>query len=153
AVLGTAMNLRGGITVANENITLTDAGAANINVSTSTGQLGSTNGNNTWAGNVVIAGSANGVGNGTGAGLVAIGAASGTTLTISGVISGNSDAGPVVGTWTKVGTGTVVLTGSSPNTFGGFTRVFNGALVVEKDGAFGAPGVDGFVDTAVLINS
>jgi fibronectin-binding autotransporter adhesin len=121
--------LTNNITLAN-NITVTN-GSAN---SAGPGQIDNLSGNNTITGTISIAG---GVQN-SGSGLPTIGAQAGT-LTLSGVMQ--NGAGPAFG-WAKVGPGTVVLTGTSPNTYTGITRLFGGYLIAEKDQAFGA-GVGG----------
>ena len=122
----------GGITVAN-NITLTNGSGG----SNGPGQLDNQSGDNVVTGTVSLAGAIANLGSG----LVTIGASAGT-LRINGVIQNGS--GLVPGAFAKVGPGTVILGGDSPNTFTNLTRVFGGYLMVEKDGAFGAGSVGGY---------
>jgi fibronectin-binding autotransporter adhesin len=97
------------------------------------GALDSGGGTNTWAGNIVLAGT--GV-NGTDPTINQVSAATGATLVLSGVISDPADLGALA----KSGDGDVVLTGASANTYGERTRVYGGRLIIEKDGALGSAG-------------
>ena len=132
----------GGNRVIAENLQLRGGGQA----ATSLGQLRNTAGTNTWSGNIVM----NGLINNLGTGFASIGASAGT-LVVTGLISSlNAGANtPGVG-WGKMGTGTVVLRGTTPNTNVGLLRQFNGTLVIESDGALGVNTVDGSFDNAFL---
>jgi hypothetical protein len=98
------------------------------------GALENFTGDNTWSGPVLLGGLNNNQGQ---TGLNQIGAAAGTTLTISGVIQNNTSSA----SWAKVGAGDLVLTGASPNTYTNLTRLFDGRLIVEKNGALGTAGL------------
>jgi autotransporter-associated beta strand protein len=93
------------------------------------GALANTVGNNYWAGPVVLGSPAPNV-----AVAAAVGAAAGTSLTVSGVVS--SPNGPFV--LTKVDAGRVVL--DNANTYTGTTLVAEGALTVRDSNALGAVG-------------
>jgi autotransporter-associated beta strand protein len=109
------LELRGGLTFdPTEALTLNDLGS-----STDISPLQNRSGNNTWAGTINLATSSS------------IGAASGTTLTITGVISG-----PSTSLFEKLGTGVVVL--AVGNTYAGSTVVAAGTLVVQDPAALGA---------------
>ena len=104
------LELEGGITVTGETLTLN--GVGNFY-----GALSSTNGSNTWAGNVTI-GSAG----------TRLGTTTGTTLTVSGIIdSGAVETGLIVRTQDL--TSTVVLSGA--NTYLGDTNVLIGKLQLD----------------------
>jgi fibronectin-binding autotransporter adhesin len=108
------LQLRGGLTFdPTEALTLNDSGLNDV------GALQNGSGNNTWAGTIRLATSAS------------IGAASGTTLTIAGVIGG-----PAASTLTKAGWGAVVL--ATGNTYAGPTVVAAGTLVAADPAALGA---------------
>jgi autotransporter-associated beta strand protein len=120
---GATLQLAGGITISTQALTLNGNGFNGV------GALDSASGNNTW----ITPGTVNPF---TLASNSAIGADSGSTLTINGVI-GESSAGTAM---TKVGVGTVVLTGSKSNTYSGLTSVNGGQLQLNKSGAFAVPG-------------
>ncbi len=93
------------------------------------GALQNVSGNNTWSGNVVLNGTQN---NHSDTGMNQISAAAGTTLTVSGVMQNGTGT-----SWNKGGAGDVVLGGASPNTYTNLTRIFEGRLIIEKNGALG----------------
>src|SRR5204863_4643961 len=82
------------------------------------GALENFTGANTWSGNVFLAGLNNNLNE---TGLNQIGAATGTTLALSGVIANSTSSA----SWAKVGAGDLVLTGASANTYSNLTRLFN----------------------------
>lgn len=131
---GGTLQLSGNV---NYDLPLTIGGGGLNGVSTtasgSTGALDNLSGDNTWMGNVTLAGTG---ANGTDPLENQIGAAGGT-LRIYGVIQ---DAAGVSATWGKPGNGDVVLGGAGANTYTGLTRVFGGRLILQKDGALGAAG-------------
>jgi autotransporter-associated beta strand protein len=94
----------------NENLTLNGFGPAND------GALLNANGNNTWAGNVVLNSDSS------------IGASAGTTLNVSGQISDNGSGHNL----TKVGAGQVVFSSAAGNTYRGTTTINNGTLSVNN---------------------
>lgn len=119
--LGAALEASGGITSA-EPLTLSGGGlgmAAPAVPSGNTGALRSVAGNNTFSGNVTLSAA------GTGLGGVGVGADAGSTLVLSGVISGT------VGL-TKLGPGTVEFAGSGANTFTGGVNINEGTLRLNK---------------------
>jgi autotransporter-associated beta strand protein len=121
---GASLQLAGGITISTQTLTLNGNGFNGL------GALDSASGNNTW----ITPATVNPF---TLASNSAIGADSGSKLTINGVI-GESSAGTAM---TKVGVGTVVLTGSTSNTYSGLTSVNGGQLQLNKSGgAFAVPG-------------
>lgn len=83
--------------------------------------------NSIWAGGVTLAGDITGTGDGN------IGANSGQSGTISGVIGETGGSRSL----TKVGGGTTVLAGTSNNTYSGLTNVVGGALNIQHAGALG----------------
>ncbi len=93
-------------------------------------RLDNSSGTNTWTGTITLLGAG---GNGGDPTLNQIGA-SGGTLTVSGAIV---DTTSTAASLAKSGSGDVVYTGASPNTYQGLTRVFGGRLIIEKDGALG----------------
>ncbi|HEY5313448.1 MAG TPA: autotransporter-associated beta strand repeat-containing protein, partial [Pirellulales bacterium] len=95
-----------------------------------TGALRSTSGTNTWAGSVLLSGSS--------AGTNFIGVDSGQ-LTITGTVSEFTTGSGLA----KVGAGTLVLGGSSSNTFTGLTTIDQGRLQLNKSGAANAIGSGG----------
>lgn len=104
------LELEGGITVSGETLTIN--GVGNF-----LGALSSTSGSNTWAGNVTI-GSAG----------TRLGASTGNTLTVSGIIdSGAVDTGLVIRTSDL--SSTVILSGA--NTYLGDTSVLIGKLQLD----------------------
>jgi autotransporter-associated beta strand protein len=121
---GNGLNLGQGV---NQQLVLAGLGAGG-----GLGALENITGNNTWSGAVVLNGANNNQGQ---LGLNQISAATGTTLTLSGVIQNGAGT-----SWAKIGAGDVVLTGNSPNTYTNLTRTFGGRLIVEKDAALGAAG-------------
>lgn len=104
--------------VAGEALTLSGKGQASI------GALDNVSGTNTWSGPVVLTKT-------TPNPNVFLGAEGGT-LTLSGVVSGTAGL-------TKVGTGTIVLGGSSANTYAGITRVNAGLLSLDKSSGLAIP--------------
>ncbi len=113
---GATLALAGaGTTFAANALTLNGAGVGGD------GALRNAAGNNNWTGTVALATDST------------VGAAASTTLTISGVVSGT-------GAFTKVGDGTVALTGT--NTFTGATNLNAGILSISNQNNLGAnPGV------------
>jgi autotransporter-associated beta strand protein len=61
--------------------------------------------------------------------------------------------GSAASTWVKTGAGDVVLTGSSPNSYTGLTRLFGGWLIIEKNGALGGAGSDSVASGNFFQNS
>jgi autotransporter-associated beta strand protein len=120
------LQLAGGITIADKTVTLTGGGTTR-----GSAQLMSSSGSNVWAGKIILGGNSNNAD----AGLPTIGAAAGATLRVSGVIE--AVPGATATSFAKTGPGMLVLSGDSPNTYTGLSRVFNGTLVIEKDGALG----------------
>ncbi len=131
---GGTLQLSGNV---NYNLPITIGGGGVNGVSLtmpgSLGALDNLSDDNTWSGIVTLAGSG---ANGTDPLENQIGAQSGV-LRVTGVVQ---DAVSVAATWAKTGDGDVVLGGAAANTFSGFTRVFGGRLVIEKDGALGTAG-------------
>ena len=116
---GGTLRVGNGVTVGADGITLRINGAG----SGAQGALSVAQGSGTWNGPVTIASDG-----------AAVGAAAGAQLTISGVIGDGATPLPL----TKVGAGTVVLTGA--NTYRGGTIVNAGTLAVDTDEALGATG-------------
>ena len=111
---GATLALAGGHTFAANALTLNGEGAGSV------GALHNAAGNNTWTGTVALASPSS------------IGAAAGTALTVSGVVSGT-------GNLVKVGDGRLNLTGV--NTYSGSTQVNAGTLGLAADSGLGtAPG-------------
>lgn len=129
---GAALQVQGGITIGNENLTLNGSGIAND------GALRSISGNNSWAGNFTLnsdsriasdAGTLTLTGdiNSNGFLLTVSGAGN---VTASGLLSGTGSG------LTKSGTGTLTLSGTANNTYNGVTMVTNGELDLNmKPGA------------------
>lgn len=113
---GATLRLNGNGLAVNETLTLAGTGAANA------GALANTGGNNTLSGNIAMTAHS------------AIGAASGTTLTTSGTISGAFGL-------TKVGDGGLTVAGTS--TYTGPTTVRAGTLTVATSAPSGANGALG----------
>jgi fibronectin-binding autotransporter adhesin len=117
---GAALAFGGGITVA-EPLTLNGTGiggtGALLGLALNTGD------DDTWSGPITLA-SDTSIGARPGAG---------TLLTISGVVSGP-------GALIKTGTGPMVLSGGSANTYTGTTTVGQGDLLLHKAGALGTSG-------------
>ncbi len=99
-----------------------------------TGALDSLAGTNTWSGDINLLGAGS---IGTDPTINQVSAAAGATLVLSGILQ---NSGAVIATLAKSGAGDVVLTGASPNTYTGLTRVYGGRLIIEKDLALGAEG-------------
>jgi autotransporter-associated beta strand protein len=113
---GATLELQGGLTFdPTESLTLNGPGVNGA------GALLNGSGSNTWDGTITLASS------------TAIGAATGSTLTIDGVISGPYTSNP-----SFVGGGTVVL--AAADTFQGYTTVMAGILALANANALtGAP--------------
>ncbi|MBI1207738.1 MAG: DUF4347 domain-containing protein [Azospirillum sp.] len=124
---GTTLQLQGGITLA-EAITI-NAAEALINAS----------GDNTISGNIVVA---------SASGNPDFLAAAGSTLTLSGVISGTTTTNLFFGSSTQ--TGTIVLSGN--NTFNNYVSIRGGTVVAAHNNAFGAAanGISSFISGATL---
>jgi fibronectin-binding autotransporter adhesin len=106
------------VAIVGESLTLNGTGIASTGVLTATGTASN-------SGSVTLAsGSSIGV------------AAALDTLTLSGVISGAN-------TLTKVGLGTLVLSGSGANTYSGLTTISGGTLVLNKTAGVNAIAGDG----------
>ncbi|HEV2293374.1 MAG TPA: GH25 family lysozyme [Tepidisphaeraceae bacterium] len=130
-------------------IRLGGRGVADGSQNVGAGALQNVSGSNTWSGNVVLVGGNHNQGQ---AGLNQISAAAGTTLTLSGVIQDNVSG--VLRSWAKIGPGDVILAGASPNTYSNLTRVFDGRLIIEKNGALGATNpLDAGASTLQLANT
>jgi fibronectin-binding autotransporter adhesin len=99
-----------------------------------TGALDSLSGSNTWTGTINLLGAGS---SGTDPTINQVSAAAGASLVLSGILQ---NSGAVTATLAKSGAGDVVLTGASPNTYTGLTRVYGGTLILEKDLALGAEG-------------
>ncbi len=111
-----------GFTVVNEFLTLNGAGPAGL---ANPGSLTDTKGDNTWAGPVVLGSpSPNGSD-------VTVGAAAGTNLTISGVVSSPNGSYQLV----KRDAGRLIL--NNANTYTGATAVQEGVLNVRDSNALG----------------
>jgi len=122
--VGNTLGFQGGINYATtEGVTVAGTGAGGRN-----GGIDNISGNNTFAGNITLWDVA-------GSGGATIGAASGTQLTLTGVVSGSAATANL----TVGGAGTIVLGGSAGvNTYTGTTTINSGAtLVAAKDGALG----------------
>jgi autotransporter-associated beta strand protein len=115
---GAVLELQGASILTSVPLTLN--GTATINASG--GMLLNVSGNNTWAGNVLV------IGAGSVTGASTVGVAAGTSLTLSGVISGSGISGDL----TKILPGTLVFSGSSANTDTGTTTVNEGTLLLSK---------------------
>ncbi len=120
-----------GFTVSNELLTLNGTGF-------SVASLENVNGNNTWAGNVILS-SAAGVTSSN------IGAAAGTKLTISGVISDPNGATSL----NKVDTGELIL--PTVNTYRGSTTVTAGIVDIRDSQALGTGTVTVNTGTALQL--
>jgi autotransporter-associated beta strand protein len=107
------------VTVSGEALTLNGAGVTGAEA----GSLRNVSGNNTWAGFVTLATNA------------AIGADTGTQLTVTGNIQDPATAPVPASSLTKVGPGTVVL--PNANTYTGETVVNGGILNVRNTSALG----------------
>lgn len=103
------LEMAGGITVSNRNLTLYGAGISNK------GSLYNASGDNTWAGGIDLGSTNN----------ATIGVTNATMLIVKGVVSGNAAGG-----LTKTGTGALVLEGA--NTYSNGTTVSQGLLLVEN---------------------
>lgn len=115
---GTAVNsggvlaLRFGIAVGGEALTLTGTGQSSF------GALSSSFGSNTWTGNITLSGNAT------------VSVASGDYLNLSGGVSGGFGL-------TKTGTGTLLFSGATANSYTGTTTVNAGTLELSKSVASG----------------
>jgi len=101
----------GDINVVGKTITINGTGVSSV------GALSSVGGNNTWAGNVILGSTAARIGNAT---------LSGTTFTISGVISDGGQGFDLAIRNTNGSTSTVLLSGA--NTYRGNTQIVVGIL-------------------------
>ena len=119
---GATLQVQGGITVANEPLTLNGSGVNNV------GALENFSGANTWAGNILLNGNSS----------IAVRF---LALDLAGAIGESSAA-----SLTKVGPGTLVLSGSSSNTYTGTTFVNSGILQLNKSG--GATAINGNLQIA-----
>jgi len=108
------LEMAGGITVANRNLTLFGEGVG------SKGSLYNASGDNTWAGGIDLGSTSN----------ATIGVTNATMLIVKGVVSGNAAGG-----LTKTGTGALVLEGD--NTYSTGTTVSQGLLLVENTSGSG----------------
>ena len=106
------IRLTGGVTV-NRPITI------NTRPDSNQGSIYSLLGTNTWAGNITIAGND-----------ARLGAPSGQTLIISGAIDGPSTY--ALGIRSDAADGTVVLSGTAPNTYQGATNAYSGILRIAS---------------------
>jgi autotransporter-associated beta strand protein len=105
---GATLQLQGGIVIGAEALSLSGNGVANA------GALRNVSGDNTFGGAITIV-SASYIGSDAG------------TLTLSNLITDTSAFG-----YTKVGAGTVLLSGASANTANGLTLVNEGTLILAK---------------------
>ncbi|HEY5314514.1 MAG TPA: autotransporter-associated beta strand repeat-containing protein, partial [Pirellulales bacterium] len=122
---GGALDISGNQTFTNKLTLYNESTIDSGSVGFLTGALRSTSGNNTWGGNVVLAG--------VSAAVNYIGVDSGL-LTINGTISESATGSGLA----KVGAGTLVLGGSSSNTYTGLTTVYQGTLQLNKSGSANA---------------
>lgn len=131
---GASLGLQGGVSIA-EPLAIREGGIGfGTAVSTEgVGALRNLSGTNTWSGNIDLAGGNN-----------LIGADSGSTLIISGVIS---DALSESQRLIKAGSGTLRFTGSQANVYRGDTHVLEGTLELGKDA-----GVNAFWGNLVIGN-
>ncbi|MBI5691738.1 MAG: autotransporter-associated beta strand repeat-containing protein [Verrucomicrobia bacterium] len=115
---GGTLGFQGGTTYSTtEAVTVQGTGAAGRN-----GAIDNLSGTNTFAGNVTLAGA------------TTMGAAAGSQLSLSGVISGAQNL-------TVGGSGVIVLDGAANNTYSGTTTINSGAtLIVDKNNALGTTG-------------
>ncbi|MDI1249894.1 MAG: autotransporter-associated beta strand repeat-containing protein [Lacunisphaera sp.] len=119
---GTTVNSGGTLALNGTGLAVAEGLTLNGTGSAGQGALHTATGTNTWTGTVALGGDAS------------IGAASGTTLTVSGVVSG-ADGNDL----TKAGSGTLVLSGT--NTYTGATNVTAGTLVISNENNLGgSPG-------------
>src|SRR5262249_8762216 len=119
-----------GFTVLDEVLTLNGA------YKDGTGALLNVQGNNTWAGSVLLGSPS------PNTAAVSIGVTAGTTLTISGVINDpNAPGNPL----TKVGAGEMVL--NNANLYTGTTTVAQGILDIRDSNALGFAGGGGTIVT------
>ena len=107
---GGTLQIQGGITVAGESLGVNGAGVSSL------GAVRNMAGSNTWTGTVALTSAS-------------ISAEPGTSLTISGVMSGS--------TLTKLGNGTLIIAGASNNSYTGLTTVSAGVLNIQKAQALG----------------
>jgi fibronectin-binding autotransporter adhesin len=131
---GSALEISGSDTFTNQ-VNLNDSATNDLDAGSNgffTGALRSTSGTNVWSGLVVLNGNV---------GTSFIGVDSGQ-LTLSNVISGFAGAAQAL---TKVGAGTLVMSGSSSNTYTGLTTVDQGTLVLNKSGSANAINTGGIV--------
>jgi fibronectin-binding autotransporter adhesin len=117
---GATLGLQGNITITGEQINLTT-----VTVAPTANALSNLSGSNTITGNISLVGA-----NANDA--IRINAAGGSDLTLSGVISEATNAKVL----TKVGTGTLVLSGA--NTYTGLTNITAGTLTAANNAALGS---------------
>src|SRR5690606_30043858 len=110
-----------------DNITIASGEDLSLTGGTVSNALYNLTGDNTYAGNVTLVNSANDV---------RIGAASGTTLDITGNVGESGGATNLI----KTDVGTVVLSGN--NTYTGLTNIAGGTLVAGSNTALGATSGD-----------
>ena len=118
---GGEVDLTGGITVSS-SLTLNGSGT------TGRFALGSPTGNDTWSGNILLAGDST------------VGSLGGGALTLSGVISGSANL-----TVNGIGFSVITLSGATGNTFTGSTTVIAGVLLLDKTALFATVGAGGLV--------
>ncbi len=129
AAFGGSLQLTGNVSY-NLPLTISDSYTAGL-AAGSQGGLDSLSGSNTWSGTITLTG--NGL-NSNERQLNTISAQTGSTLVLSGqIVEGGTTSIGVA----KTGLGTLVLTGTQPNTLTELFRQFGGTIIVEKDGAFG----------------
>jgi fibronectin-binding autotransporter adhesin len=103
-----------GVSVGNKLLSISGTGVTNLGAGSGTGALINTSGINSWSGNVVLSSNST------------IAVASGSSLTLSGAISGSGFG------ITKILPGTLTFFGSTANTYSGTTSVSEGTLILSK---------------------
>ncbi len=122
------LGFQGGIAYAQtEALTVSGTGAAGRN-----GAIDNLSGNNSFAGTIALGAAST------------IGAATGTQLTLTGIISGAQNL-------TIAGAGTIVLDGVAANTYSGTTTIGSGAtVIVDKNDALGTANATSVASGATL---